>query len=176
MDATEAGNKLHAIHVLFGIDKEPEARIFAFDQAMWLEHFLNGASMMQPGRGSLQVGEMSFDIASVRSVLGEDVRRFFRAYADDIAACAHMVLQSADPYDPASVEQCAQIRQVALERGLQKYPHLAFDAADACLNISMEERSALIVSKAHVLATATNAVDGLRPRVVGPVSGSDGLA
>lgn len=165
MDAVEAGDKLHSLHVTLGIDREPEARILGFDNALWLEHFINGASMLQPGRGALVVDGVAFDIAKIRDMLGEDVRRFFRAFADNIAACARNILDTHDPYDAESVEKVGQIRQVALERGMQKYPHLAFDAADACVEISMEERSALIASKGMVLESTANAVDTLRPRV-----------
>lgn len=161
LDATEAGDRLDLIHRRFGIDREPEARIVAFDSALWLEHTLNGASLMRPGRGSIVADNVAFDIGPIRDILGVDNRRFFRAFADDIAANNLEVLNSLDPYNPQSVELVAQIKQVALERGLQKYPHLAFDAADACNSISMEERVALMASKKHVLKNTVNAVDGI---------------
>jgi len=172
MDAMDAGDALEQIHRIYGIDKEPEERIAAFDDALWFEHTVNGASMLQPGRGQLYVGEMSFDIGPVKTYLGENQRRFFRAYADDIAACNHRILKAYDPYDAVSAEKVGQIKQVALERGLQKYPHLAHDSSDACVRISMEERSALIASKRLVLPSVVNKVDALRDRV--PGSGAAG--
>lgn len=173
LDTVEAGDKLDLIHRLFGIDREPEARIVAFDKALWLEHTLNGGSLMRPGRGTITADDVAFDIAPIRDILGVDVRRFFRSFADDIAAANLEVLESLDPYNPASVELVAQLKQVALERGLQKYPHLAFDAADACTLISMEERTALMASKDRVLSSSTNAVDGARPRVSSAAATAD---
>lgn len=177
MDANDAGDALEHIHEMYGVHTEDEARIAAFDDALWFEHTVNGASMLQPGRGYLKVDGVSFDIGHIKTYLGEDQRRFFRAYADDIAECNMRVLKSYDPYDPVSAEMVGQIKQVALERGLQKYPHLAHDSSDACVSISMEERSALIASKRLVLPSVVNSVDALRGRVPGgaaPVVGAVG--
>lgn len=171
MDATAAGDMLHRIHVMFGIDKEDEARILAFDKALWLEHSINGASMLQPGRGELTVGDMSFDIAPVKLLLGEEQRRFFRAYADDIADTNREVLRSYDMYDAETVEKVGQLRQVAVERGLQKYPHLAHDSSDACVSISMEERLAVMQSKRLVIPTL-NQVDALPAARASPAVGT----
>jgi len=160
MDATAAGDLLHQIHEMFGIDKEDESRILAFDKALWFEHTINGASLLQPGRGVLTVGGMSFDIAPVKVLLGEEQRRFFRAYADDIADANREVLRDYDMYDAETVEKVGQLRQVAVERGLQRYPHLAHDSSDASVAISMEERIAIMQSKRLVIPTV-NQVDAL---------------
>lgn len=160
LDARIAGDLLHKIHVMYGIDKEEESRILAFDNAMWFEHAINGASLLQPGGGTLTVGNMSFDVAPIKEVLGVNQRRFYRAYADDIAANNKEILDAYDAYDPESVEKVGQLRQVAIERGLQKFPHLAHDSSDACLSISMEERLAIGQSKRIVMPTV-NQVDAL---------------
>jgi len=131
MTATEAGDMLHQVHTNLGIDKEAEERIAAFDNALWFEHTVNGASMLQPGRGELIVDGVSFDVSTVKALLGENQRRFFRAFADEIAAANRLILDSYDPYSPESVEMVGQLRQVAVERGLQKFPHLAHDSSDA---------------------------------------------
>lgn len=165
MDAAEAGNVLHDIHVMVGLDREDEARILAFDKALWLQHTLNGASLLQPGRGTLKVGEQTeFDISVVLSFLGERTRRFFRAFADDIAQVNVEVLASCDAWDRENYEKAQQVRQVAIERGLQRYPHLCHDSSDACLDITMEERVAVLSSKRIVLADSYNAVDTSKPR------------
>jgi len=75
------------------------------------------------------------------------------------------VLTAYDPYDPVAVEMHSQIRQVAVERGLQKYPQFAHDSSDACTNLSIEERMAIMGSKRLVLSSVENKADAMPPRV-----------
>jgi len=159
MDAMDAGDLLNRIHVAFGIDRETEDRILAFNNALFLEHSLNGASLLQPGRGTLKAGEMSFDVQIVKKILGVDQRRFFRTYADDVAEVNRMVLKEFDPMDPESAEIYGQMSQLAVERGLTKFPHLVHDSADAGVSLSNDERNALIASKRYVLRSTVNNVD-----------------
>jgi len=152
LDADEAGEVLHQIHDALGIVNESEARLAAFDAALWWQHTINGASIMQEMRGSLSVGGMEFDISECLRVIGEHrLRRFFRAYADDIVEVNRGVLEEYSPYDYVAAEKHGQLMQVAAARGLHKYPELAFDAADACCNISLDARRALMASKALVI-------------------------
>jgi len=152
LDPDEAGAILHRIHDSLGISQESESRLYAFDSALWWQHFVNGASMLQPGRGVLWVDGMTFDISECLRTIGESqLRRFFRAYADDIAEVARGVIQAYNPYDPVSTDKYGQLMQVAAERGMHKFPEYAFDAADACLVISMDVRRAIMASKNVVL-------------------------
>jgi len=159
MDAEDAGDLLHRLHVAFGIDRETEDRIYAFNCALFIEHTLNGASLLQPGRGTLKAGGMSFDVQVVKSVLGVDQRRFFRAYADDITDVNRRVIREFDPMDPESAEVHGQMQQIAVERGLIKYPYLIHDSADAGILLSNDERQALVASKRFVLLSTVNNVD-----------------
>jgi len=159
MDAEDAGDLLDRIHAAFGINRETEDRIQAFNNALFLEHTLNGASLLQPGRGILKAGGVQFDVQIVKSVLGVDQRRFFRAYADDIAELNKKVLQEFDPMDPESAEIYGQMSQIAVERGLVKFPHLIHDSADAGVTLSNDERNALIASKRYTLRANVNNVD-----------------
>jgi len=167
MDAIEAGDLLHRLHQVFAIEAEPENRIAGFDKALFWEHTINGASLLQPGRGVLSVGESRFDLAVVKSMLGPEQRRFFRAFADDIADVNRQVLAEYDPYDPESIEKHGQLMQVAVERGLQKYPYLAHDSSDAGVRLSIEERMALMASKRVVLGSTINKADKIQERVAG---------
>lgn len=175
MDAVEAGDTLHRLHQIFGIDKAEEARIFAFDCALWFEHTVNGASLLQPGRGNLLVDGVQFDIEPIKTLLGNDQRRFFRAFADDIAETNRLILRSYDPYDAEAVEKVGQIQQVALARGLHRHPHLCHDSSDACLNLSMDERMAVLASKRLVIPSVINQVDVVHERV-GNASGMSNYA
>lgn len=175
MSANEAGDTLEAIHVMFGIDREVEARLVAFDNALFFEHSINGASLLQPGRGELVVDGMVFDIHPFKEKLGVDQRRFFRAFADDIADVNKQVLDSYDPYDPVSVEKVGFIKQIAAVRGLQKYPHLIHDSSDACSRLSYDERAAVANSKRVVLDSVVNNADALLAPRVGSGSSSRGI-
>jgi len=159
MDATEAGGLLHRLHVELGIDKAEENRIHGFNQALFFQHTINGASVLQKGQGSLVVDGHGFDLSVVLRVLGGNARRFFRAYADDIVEVNRAVIASVSSYDVNSLDKYGQLMQVAAERGLHKYPYLAHDSADACLFLSLEERRAVMASKRHVLMTGKNQVD-----------------
>jgi len=164
MDAQEAGDMLHALHQMFGIQAAEEARIAAFDKALFFEHSINGASLMQPGRGSLKVAGVIFDIAPVKQKLGVEQRRFFRAYADEIVEVNREVLAVYDPYDPVAAERSSQLIQVAVERGLQKFPYLAHDSSDAC-TLTTDERMAVLASKRLVIPNSLNNADRLPDRV-----------
>lgn len=165
MDAEEAGDLLHRIHEVFRIQHEGEDILQAFDNALFFEHTINGASMLQPGRGKLYVGDSEFELATVKRLLAGNQRRFFRAFADEIADVNLAVLRAYDPYDVKAAEKHGQLMQVAIARGLHKYPHLAHDSSDAGLRISLEERFALATSKRLVLPSVINSVDKTADRV-----------
>jgi len=152
LDAYQAGQLLHAIHVKLGVDSEVEEHVLAFDAALFFEHTLNGASVLQPNRGNILVGNRDYPIADIVKALGDDARRFFRAFADDVAAANRAILDGYMPNDPVSVEKHGQLMSVAFERGMEKFPYLAHDSADACLLLSVEERNALAASKRRVLS------------------------
>lgn len=173
MDPDEAGDVLHDIHRRLGIDTEDESRILAFDNALWWQHTLNGASIMQPGRGVLSVDGMTFDISDCLKMISENnLRRFFRAFADEIAAVNKQVLAGYNPYDLISAEKYGQLMQVAVARGLHKFPEYAFDAADACKDISVDARRAIMASKAFVIPRV-NTTDRLPTQALQSVGADD---
>jgi len=177
MSASEAGDMLEAIHKMYGVDREVEARLVAFDKALFFEHSINGASLLQPGRGYLIVDGMSFDIQPLKDKLGVEQRRFFRAFADDIAAVNKEVLDAYDYYDPESVEKVGYIRQIAAIRGLHKYPRLIHDSSDAGTDLSYDERAAVANSKRVVLESTVNRADSwLAPRTKGAEPGDSTVA
>jgi len=172
MSAEQAGDTLHRIHTVLGIDKVEEHLLMAFDRALFFAHTVNSGSVLQPGRARIYVEQLpgdatQFDYNNILTLLGQDVRRFFRAYADDIMEVNKAVLAAYDPYDHIAAEQHGWLMQVATERGLQRYAYLAHDSADACINVNTAERLALINSKREVLSSVVNSVDRARgnPRV-----------
>lgn len=164
MSAGEAGRMLERIHAVFGIDREVESVLHAFDRALFFSHTVNGGSVLTPGRCTFSVPGVTetFSFSQVRDVLGVDQRRFFRAFADDIAEVNKDVLRAYDPADVVRAEQWGWLQQVAHDRGLSRYPHLAHDSADACLGLSPGERAAVAASKASVISTTNNSADRLR--------------
>jgi len=167
MTADEAGRRLHEMHVVFGVQAEEDGFLKSFDDALFFCHTLNGGSVLVPGRSGFTVGGQLFSYKIVVDKLGVDLRRFFRAYADDVADVNKLVISEYDPYDPVKAERHAWLMQVAQEKGLQRHPHLAHDSADACTRINMTERAALIQSKREVLVSNFNSADRMRlnPRV-----------
>lgn len=147
LDASEAGDLLHRVHEHFGIAAEAENRIAAFDNALWYEHTINGASQLQPGRGSLFVDGVAFDIEPIKRILGKDMRRFFRAFADEVVDNNRRILSDYDEYDHEAREKAVRVNAVAAKRGLSKFPFLAADSSEAALSLSHEERSAVLVAK-----------------------------
>lgn len=164
MSVGEARERLDQIHArLVGGGKSTrELKILdAFDAALWFCHTVNSASTLVPGRSTFSVpgSTIDFSYAEVLNILGVDARRFFRTYADDIAEANKRVLASYDPSDPVSVENWSWLMDVATSRGLARFPHLAHDSADACLNLNMSERVALAESKALVIGSTANTAD-----------------
>lgn len=163
MSASEAGAMLHRLHTIFGLDKEVEGVLCSFDKALFFMHTLNSASVLTPGRSEFAVeGGMKISYATVREVLGNDMRRFFRAFADEIADVNRQVISAFDPYDVEKAEQFNWLTQVAYERGMQRHPHLSHDSADACSNLTAVERLALSNSKTLVIGSSNNSADKLK--------------
>jgi len=155
------------VHEVFGVQSEEDGFLKSFDDALFFCHTLNGGSVLTPGRSAFTVGSQSFPYKIVVDKLGVDLRRFFRAFADDTTDANKLVISEYDPYDAVKAERYAWLQQVAQEKGLQRHPHLAHDSADACTRINVTERAALIHSKRDVLANGFNSADRMRlnPRV-----------
>lgn len=170
MEASEAGLVLHRVHGLFGIQTENPVILEAFNKSLFFCHTLNSGSILQPGRSKLYIKGQAFDFSQVVRFLGDDIRRFFRAYADEVREVNKEVLHSYNPYEPDSVERHSWLVEVATERGLLRYPDLAHDSADKCSNLIPAERAALAGSKQGVFANIVNTADRIHSnaRVVGP--------
>jgi len=169
MPAEEAGAMLDLIHDRFGVKRSAHSELRAFDNALFFSHTVNSGSVLQPGMARMIVNDNSmFDFGEVVRILGTQMRRFFRAYADHTTEVNREVLNAYNPYDPVTVEQHGWLLQVAFDRGLHRYPYLAHDTADACLKLNPAERAALAASKRDVLSTTTNSADSMRanPRAI----------
>lgn len=174
MSAVEAGATMRKLYDLFGLRGEQPVVLDAFHDAVYLAHTLNSGSVLQPGRAKIILSGNSMDLYKVVEYLGSDLRRFYRAYADEVRNCNKRILSAAtDPTDLVAMEKAAWIRQSAANRGLSRYPDLAHDSADACLSLTDAEHSALTSSKTSIFSTGTNMADRNRVRPV--QSGSPGV-
>lgn len=161
MSADEAGRMLHSIHTKYGIETETEGILTAFDRGMFFCHTVNGGSTLNPGRSSFSVPGILNPVSfgDIRDILGIDMRRFFRAFADDITAVNKRVLEDYNPHDMVSSEHWGWLVEVATARGLQRFPYLSHDSADACIFLSSPERAALSASKTMVISSSDNSAD-----------------
>lgn len=168
LSAEEACERLHGIHKMFGLHAENESLLQAFDSALFFCHTVNGSSVLNPGRSKFSVSGVTtdFDYAEVRKFLDTDFRRFFRAYADDVAEVNRRVIRDYDPSDPVKKEQWGWLHQVATERGMERHPEYAHDTAEACTSLSVPERVAIGKSKRMVIGATPNSADRTHPFAV----------
>lgn len=163
MPVEDACDKLEQVRSKCGIvrGQHEETVVAAFDTALWFCHTVNSASRLNPGRSTFSVPGCTEDFSylDVLQILGSDARRFFRAFADDIADVNRRVLSEYDPYDVESTERWSWLMDVAVRRNMTKYPYLAHDSAEACIHLTLPERAALAASKADVLAKAEPETD-----------------
>jgi len=164
LSAEVAGDFLDRLHKIFGLDREVEGVLRAVDKAIFFSHTINGASVLAEGRSTFSVPGVTQPMQwkVVIEVLGVEQRRFFRAFADDIAVVNGEVIRDYDPDDVEKSEQFHQLMQVATNRGMQRYPHLAHDSADACSELSPGERAALAASKQMVIGSVYNSADRMK--------------
>lgn len=165
MSAVEAGMKMRALYDLYGLRGESPEVLEAFHDSMYFSHTLNGASVLQPGRAKLIIGGNPMDYSRAVNFLGPDLRRFNRAYAGEIRSNNKRILSEAsDPSNIVAMEKAALLRQVAAEKGLSRFPDLAHDSADACLDLTDAEVAALTASKAMIFSSGENMADRNRAR------------
>jgi len=165
MSPMQAGSEMRKLYALYGIVGETPAVMEAFHDAIYFAHTLNGASVLQPGRATFSLDGNTMDFAKAVEYLGENQRRFFRAYADEVKDCNLRILAAAyDSSDRVAVEKAALLRQVAAAKGLSRHPELAHDTADACLHLPDGQVAALVSSKAAVFGSTPNMADRNRQR------------
>lgn len=167
MPAREAGDTLERIHDLFHLRGAAPEVHESFLDALLFGHTLNSGSVLQPGRAKFSIGSNyhPLDFSAVTRYLGNDVRRFFRAYANETREVNKRVLFAAkDPEDIIAMEKAEWLRAAAAGRAMQRYPELTHDSADACWHLSDGERAALDASKHIVFSTTPNMADRNRSR------------
>lgn len=198
MSDVEAGRMTSSILSRCGLSTEDDSVMVAFVKAMCLCMAINSSSVLVPGRSKMYVGGSEFDFfADVMVVLGNDARRYFRAYADVTRGYLKDLIRDYQngpitdgDSDVARYENVSDmyeaVRLVAMKRGLLRAMDMIHDSAEFCSNQTSIEMLYLSRSKETIFASgaySTNLVDHpvvgshKASRVPGAVvsSGGDGM-
>jgi len=161
MSDEEAGKITLDMLARCGLDNEDDSIMVGFIKAMCLCMAINSSSVLVPGRSKFYVNQSEFDFfGDVLSVLGNDARRYFRAYADITRGYLGDVIKDYQrgPVDGAEVEfeqvvdMYEAIKFVAEKRGLTRVMDLIHDSAEFCSNKTAVERAYLARSKDTIFA------------------------
>nr|WRW55961.1 capsid protein [Fusarium asiaticum vivivirus 1] len=143
-----------------------DAYKFPFLEAICLSQAINSSSLQQPGRATFVVGQVVYNFHSdVLAHLGNDQRRFFRAFADHTREALERILR--DYRNLATIPENRResvsrmhdhVMNVARQKGLSRAPYLIHDTAEFCTGLTMTETHFIDASKANLLVGG-NAVD-----------------
>jgi len=161
MSPEAAGSKLSDLMRMFGIERQDPEVCMAFVKSMLFCMAVNSSSVLTPDRAEFSVGDTDFRFLDVVRYLGSDLRRFFRAYADETVDLLKDVLNHPDQFHESVRDKRDLIMNVANDRGLSRYPHLIGDNAEACTNLAVTEHSAIALSKRSKLESNINVADRL---------------
>lgn len=161
MSAEDAWSTTKRILSAYGLERCELGEIMTFLRALLAYHTFNSGSVLQPGRGKIKCLGNTFDYLTVIQILGNDQRRFFRAYADWTRE-ENLRILNVDPNDPISLQHYNWLMQTARDRGLQRAPYLAHDSADACTGLTEGDYSLLAQSKRSILSNTINSADTIR--------------
>lgn len=196
MSDVEAGTYTIAILARVGLSTEDDAVMVGFIKAMCLCMAVNSSSVLVPGRSKMYVAGSEFDFfQDVMVVLGNDARRYFRAYADitrdylkDLIEAHRKGPASDSEQDLADYEEIVDmyeaVKRTAEKRGLLRVMYMVHDSAEFCSSKTSVERMYLMQSKETIFATGAyniNPVDNPvvnKPRASkpsGPVLSSAGM-
>jgi len=136
----------------------------AFMDALFLCMAFNGTSVLVPTERvtfGFNDGTMTHTFSAVRlyQILGEDVRRFARCFADDILVLTRALFDIDDVTNEAVQELAGIGRIIAYKRGVSLMPWLFPDCLDAATNLTMQERDLYTKSKQAVIGNSANVVD-----------------
>lgn len=161
MPVEQARQKMDDLLEAAGLTKANSEYAEAFVDALCFAHVINSGSVLQPARGEINIeGCHPFPFIKVLEILGADYRRFFRTYANEVRRVNFKILDGAKEVDDVVAREKYQwLTQVAFERGLNRFPHLAHDSSDACWELTQEERAAIATAKYFAIDGKPNAAD-----------------
>lgn len=164
MPAKDASAMVSALIRRCGAVGQVESVQLALVNAILLSHAKNSGSVIQPSRAVFKVNggrELNF-YEDVITVLGDDARRFFRAFADQTREVVRERITGYRAGDTNYDEDYRDIMMVAKQRGLDRYPDLIADSSEACSNLTRVESDAIGASKMSILSRTDNMADLVR--------------
>lgn len=183
MSTVQAARFTEEILKRCGMASEVDAAKYAFIQGMLLCFAMNSSSVLSPGRANFYVGSSTFNLFNdVVTATGEDTRRYFRAYADEtrgvLEDLRNKFRRGAEGDDSSSLEAYEDVREqwehimrIADVRGLGRVPTLVHDSAEACSDLTMNERSYLNAARQTLFAVAGGKGNPVDNPVAGRVTG-----
>jgi len=164
MSLREASSRLVGLMQHVGVHAQSDAVQLAFHRAILLAHAKNSASVVQPDRAIIRIagGATINFYTDVVFFLGDDTRRFFRAYADMTRQVVRGMFSRWQQGDASIAEDIRDLEWVAAERGLVRYKDLVADSSDACSDLTRPERAALGQAKQSIFASINNPADVVR--------------
>lgn len=161
MSQDDAAQRLIGLMNHCGVQAQSDGVQLAFHRAILLAHAKNSASVIQPGRAEIRVrgGAPINFYTDIVQFLGDDTRRFFRAYADLTRAEVRRVYARHAQGDYSVAEDIRDLDWVAAERGLSRFKDLVADSSDACTNLTRPERAALGMAKQSIFSSTDNVAD-----------------
>lgn len=170
MAPLEAGEKLNELRAEAGLANQVEEVLWTFDKALFFYHTINGGSHVQPAAGNIVIenpnepdNPFRVSMREIVGKLGLANRKFFRAYSEVITVVNKMVKEERDPEVPETVDRYDQLMHVAALRGMMRYPELCHDSADACYDVTCEERAMILASKAKILRESSKTAQEANP-------------
>lgn len=163
MPAEEVGRMFEALYKAYGIVGAAPSDLEAFHEAINFCHTINSGSVLQPGRSVVIIRGNRLSYATVLEVLGNQLRQFYRALANEVRETNRRVLEGVKNKDDIEAqEKYAWLMEVASDRGLLRHPDLCHDSSSAVWTLRPHERAALESSKAGVFSTLVNNADAMK--------------
>jgi len=161
MSQEDAGVRLRELMQHCGVQGQADGVQLAFHRALVVAHAVNSGSVLQPNRAVFQVrgGDPINFFVDVVTFLGDDTRRFFRAYADFTRIEIRRVYSSYRKGDMSFEQTVRDLQWVANDRGLHRFKDLVADSAEACTGLTRAEVSALGMAKQSIFAATRNVAD-----------------
>lgn len=164
MESSQARSRLQGIIAHCGAGSQVESVKFALLKAILLAHAKNSGSVLQPSRAVIRVAggkELNF-YEDVVLLLGEDTRRFFRAFADMTRDVVRECYAQYEAGNMAYADDVRDLNMVVSQRGLHRFRDLVADSSDACTTLTMSEVDAIGMSKKSIFENSTNMADLVR--------------
>lgn len=173
MSLVDAKARLTRIHMLFQIERESDANLYSFDNALFLCYAMNGGSQLGPA-SRMKFGFINartdqheeFMYSTVVDEMGVDLRRFFRAYANEVVDSCRRAYNADTSASEEAYQLKMEMKSIAVKRGVSRCPWLIADVSADATNLTSEELAVAIQSSSLVIGSSVNSVDKVGVRTI----------